>query len=105
MILLDKKKVEIRHLAEKSQKSWIELERTIQTYTSALIHFFKLANHRERALYVNHLPASISTAKMEGILEMEADCSVEEVVLMKAGLLSQLPRYTSIHKQKQLFSF
>ena len=29
------------------------------------------------------LPASVTVQKMEGLLEMEADCNVDEVVLLK----------------------
>ena len=44
--------------------------------------WLRLADHRDRAMFVSQLPASITVQKMEGVLEMEADCSVDEVVLL-----------------------
>ena len=46
----------------------------------------QVAAHREKALFMSGLPASITTQKMEGILEMEADCNVDEICLMKVSV-------------------
>ncbi|XP_071098335.1 uncharacterized protein [Haliotis cracherodii] len=45
--------------------------------------WLQLPDHRQRAVYLCGLPGNVSVQKLEGMLEMEADCSVEEVVLIK----------------------
>lgn len=43
----------------------------------------QVSSERERAVYVMGLPGTITTQKLEGLLESEADCSVDEVYLLK----------------------
>ena len=38
-----------------------------------------------KALYLSHLPASISVPKLEGIMENDVDTNVREVYLLKVG--------------------
>ncbi|XP_046575861.1 uncharacterized protein LOC124283880 [Haliotis rubra] len=45
--------------------------------------WLQLPDRRERAVYLCSLPGNVSVQKLEGMLEMEADCNVEEVVLIK----------------------
>ena len=45
----------------------------------------QLHENREACIYVSHLPAAITVQKMEAVLEMEADCSVQEVFLLKVS--------------------
>lgn len=47
---------------------------------------FQLPESRDRCIYMANLPASVTVQKMEGVLEMEADCSVEEIFLLKVCL-------------------
>ena len=45
----------------------------------------QLHKSREACIYLSHLPASITVQKMEAVLEMEVDCSVQEIFLLKVG--------------------
>ncbi|KAK2151612.1 hypothetical protein LSH36_357g02082 [Paralvinella palmiformis] len=45
--------------------------------------WLQLSEHRDRAIYMSGLPGSVSVQKMEGFLEMEADCEVEDIYLCK----------------------
>lgn len=40
-------------------------------------------NERKKSVYVNHLPGSATTQRLQSILEMEADCLVSEIVFIK----------------------
>ncbi|XP_077996942.1 uncharacterized protein LOC144450225 [Glandiceps talaboti] len=45
--------------------------------------WLKVSSHRDTAVYMTHLSASVSEGKLEGVLETEADCAVKEVCLVK----------------------
>ena len=52
--------------------------------------WLKLDSERKKGIYVSHLPGTATMQRLQGILEMEADCSVSEVVFIKdAALLKQ----------------
>ncbi|CAH1788691.1 unnamed protein product [Owenia fusiformis] len=51
--------------------------------------WLQLCEHRDRAVYLSSLPASVTTQKLEGMLEMEADCSINEICLMKDPVLQK----------------
>ena len=42
-----------------------------------------MSSQRELALYLNNLQGHTTQQKIEAILEMEADCNLDEVCLMK----------------------
>ena len=66
--------------------------------------FFQMSEHRERAVYMTGLPASITVQKMEGLLEMEADCEVEDICLMKVNNYTNFIHfYQHYIKHKMLF--
>ncbi|XP_025083542.1 uncharacterized protein LOC112557745 isoform X2 [Pomacea canaliculata] len=45
--------------------------------------WLKLAESRCKALYLSNLPGNSTTQRIEALFEMEADCSIDEVVLTK----------------------
>ncbi|XP_052705898.1 uncharacterized protein LOC128181513 isoform X2 [Crassostrea angulata] len=45
--------------------------------------WLELPASRDRCLYLSNLPGNSNTQKLEAIFEMEADCNLEEVCLMK----------------------
>ncbi|XP_062588751.1 uncharacterized protein LOC134250409 isoform X1 [Saccostrea cucullata] len=45
--------------------------------------WLELPDSRDRCLYLSNLPANSTTQKLEAILEMDADCNLDEVCLMK----------------------
>ncbi|XP_045210363.2 uncharacterized protein LOC123561819 [Mercenaria mercenaria] len=45
--------------------------------------WLKLPAQRDRCIYVSNLPGNATLQKLEAILEMDADCSVEETCMMK----------------------
>lgn len=50
-----------------------------------LVCHLQLPASRDRCLYLSNLPGNSNTQKLEAIFEMEADCNLEEVCLMKVG--------------------
>ncbi|XP_056005417.1 uncharacterized protein LOC125659591 isoform X1 [Ostrea edulis] len=51
--------------------------------TSDAPSWLELPGSRDLCLYLSNLPGSTTTQKLEAILEMDADCNLEEVCLMK----------------------
>ena len=45
--------------------------------------WLKISDERRRGIYVSHLPGSATLQRLEGILELEADCAVSESVFIK----------------------
>ncbi|KAK7476888.1 hypothetical protein BaRGS_00031891, partial [Batillaria attramentaria] len=45
--------------------------------------WLQLADSRKNGIYLGNLPGNTTSQRLEALLEMEADCSIEEVVLMK----------------------
>ncbi|KAH3828972.1 hypothetical protein DPMN_130960 [Dreissena polymorpha] len=45
--------------------------------------WLKIASQRDRCIYISNLPGNATLQKLESMLEMDADCSVEETCLMK----------------------
>ena len=66
-----------------------------------MFSFFKLADHQARATYLSHLPAAITPNKMEGLLEVEADCNIDEIVLMK---VKDIPQVMCLHNEGPMFT-
>ena len=46
-------------------------------------NWFQLPAERDRSVYISNLPGTATLQKIEAILEMDADCSVDETCLMK----------------------
>ncbi|XP_018668977.2 uncharacterized protein LOC108949782 [Ciona intestinalis] len=49
--------------------------------------WLKVAEDRRRGVYVNHLPGTATVQRLEGLLEMEADCEVSDVYVIKDPIL------------------
>ena len=46
----------------------------------------QLSEHHLRTVYLSGLPSSVTVPKLEGLLEMEADCNeVKEIYLVKVS--------------------
>lgn len=45
--------------------------------------WLQLPESRKKAVYLSNLPGNSTSQRLEALFEMEADCSIEEVVLMK----------------------
>ena len=59
-------------------------------YCTCMYSHLQVAKHRDTALFLTALPASVTTQKMEGLLETEADCNVEEVCLLKVQFNTEI---------------
>jgi hypothetical protein len=49
--------------------------------------YFKLEGNRSKALYLSNLPGNTTQQKMDAMFEMEADCNIDEVCLMKVNYM------------------
>ncbi|XP_022106498.1 uncharacterized protein LOC110987760 [Acanthaster planci] len=49
--------------------------------------WLQVSEHRLRAIYLTGLPGGVSAGKLEGDLESEADCLIQEVCIMKDFIL------------------
>ncbi len=68
-----------------TDKVWEVVDRwsTINWFHQLTCWFCQVANNLPYTVYLSHLPTGASVQKMEGVLEMEADCNVKEVYLCK----------------------
>nr|XP_018668977.1 uncharacterized protein LOC108949782 [Ciona intestinalis]XP_018668978.1 uncharacterized protein LOC108949782 [Ciona intestinalis] len=49
--------------------------------------WLKVSEERRRGVYVNHLPGTATVQRLEGLLEMEADCEVSDIYVIKDPIL------------------
>ncbi|KAL5017295.1 hypothetical protein ScPMuIL_006884 [Solemya velum] len=52
--------------------------------------WLQLPTHRDLAMYLSNLPGNTTQQKVESLLEMEADCNLDEVCLMKDPVTRQV---------------
>lgn len=70
-------------------KTWYATKRRCPIFplkkSFCLVCYLQLPASRDLCLYLSNLPGNSNTQKLEAIFEMEADCNMEEVCLMKVG--------------------
>lgn len=60
-----------------------------------MYYFIQLPSQRDRCVYISNLPGNATLQKLESILEMDADCNVDETCMMKVVSLSGFPKKSS----------
>lgn len=70
-----------------------------------LVCHLQLPASRDRCLYLSNLPGNSNTQKLEAIFEMEADCNLEEVCLMKVGCTELSALVNVTFPEREFFCF
>lgn len=70
-----------------------------------LVCHLQLPASRDRCLYLSNLPGNSNTQKLEAIFEMEADCNLEEVCLMKVGCTELSALVNVTFPEREFFGF
>ena len=58
--------------------------------------FIQVSRQRDLALYLSNLPGNTTQQKVEALLEMEADCNLDEACLMK--VCRSMGAYKNLYK-------
>lgn len=70
-----------------------------------LVCHLQLPASRDQCLYLSNLPGNSNTQKLEAIFEMEADCNLEEVCLMKVGCTELSALVNVTFPEREFFCF